>query len=249
MTDTPPVKVLLADDEHTFAHTTARLLERHGLQCQVVNNGTEALARLHAENFDVLVADIKMPGNDELELLRQAAELVDSPVVILITGYPSIDTASISVELGAFAYKIKPFDLEDFIQTVKRAGEHACMQRRVNERTVATRHALEQLLELRQTLTARQHQSLDQSAREYLQLLLVTMGDTAMEATNLLDCMAGRERIEQPVRKLSHDPQAEALRNAIQESVAVLERTKNAFKSSELASLRRRLSKLLELTA
>lgn len=249
MTDTPPVKVLLADDEYSFARTTARLLERHGLQCQVVSNGREALTRLNAEHFDVLVADIKMPGNDDLELLRQVGELINSPVVILITGYPSIDTAAISVELGAFAYKIKPFDLEDFIQTVKRAGDHACMRNRVNHRTVVTRQALEQLLELRQTLTARQHQSLDQSTREYLQLLLVTMADTAMEATNLLDCLAGRASLEQPVRKLSHDPQAEALRNAIQESVAVLERTKNAFKSKELASLRRRLSKLLELTA
>ena len=248
MNNEQALRVLLADDEQSFAHTTAKLLTRRGLPCETASCGEEALKRLHDERFDVLVADIKMPGNDELVLLKQVTSQVNNPAVILITGYPSVDTAALSVELGAFAYKIKPFDIEDFVDTVRRAGESTCMRRRIADRTASTRELLEQLVAMRHSLHKAGATDINQTTREYLQLLLVNMADNAMEATGLLDCLDKMEA-DQPVRQLSHDPESEALRNAIEESVKVLERTRNAFKSKELASLRRRLTTLLEITA
>jgi hypothetical protein len=76
--------------------------------------------------------------------------------------------------------------------------------------------------------------------------LLLSIGDTAMEAADLICTLSGEE--DQPVRQLSSHPEAESLRQAVEETVEVLERTKNSFKSKELGSLRRRLNKLLELT-
>ena len=248
MNDEQALRVLLADDEQAFATTTAQLLTRRGLPCETAESGEQALERLRDDHFDVLVADIKMPGNDELALLKAVGELVNNPAVVLITGYPSVDTAALSVELGAFAYKIKPFDIEDFVDTVRRAGKYACMRRRISDRTVSTRALLQQLISMRQSLRESRAPDINQTARDYLQLLLVNMADNAMEATALLDCL-DRDRADQPVRQLSHDPESEALRNAIEESVKVLERTRNAFKSKELASLRRRLTTLLEITA
>src|SRR5690606_22657030 len=62
-----PFRVLLADDEVPFRSTTARLLERHGFVCVQVSTADEAAERLGQETFDVLVADIRMPGNDRLD--------------------------------------------------------------------------------------------------------------------------------------------------------------------------------------
>src|SRR5690606_2283767 len=127
-----PFRVLLADDEVPFRSTTARLLERPGLVCVQVSTADEAAERLGQETFDVLVADMRMQGNDRLDLVRYVRGLPVAPSVILVTGYPSVDTAMGSMDHGVYAYRVKPFDLEDFLQQVNDAGRRARLLARIH---------------------------------------------------------------------------------------------------------------------
>lgn len=240
-------RVLLADDERTFAYTTSRVLERHGLGCDWVGSADEAMEALMARSYDVLVADIKMPGNDRLGLFEWMREHADPPAVILITGYPSVETAVRSIELGTFAYLIKPFDMGEFIETVKRAVKTTALRRKMKTRSGTIGRLQERLESLRQELNRNGANSLDQSAAEYLNLLLLGTGETVMEAVDVLQLMGGDSK-NVPLRELSSHPEMEILRNAVDETVQVLEKTKRSFKSKELALLRKRLERLLELT-
>lgn len=240
-------RVLLADDEQTFALTTARVLERHGMPCDAVATADEAREALAANTYDVLVTDIKMPGNDDLSLFESLKAREDAPAVILVTGYPSVDTAVHSVELGAFAYLVKPFDMEEFIGKVREAQRQTALRRKLVNHSRVARDLEERIGALKAELARRSPRDLDQTACEYLHLLLLNVGETVMEATDMISLMQpeGRER---PVRELTTHPELDMLRNAVDETVRTLERTKQNFKSKELAQLRRRLEKLQSLT-
>lgn len=241
-------RVLLADDEESFALTTSRLIERHGLDCDVAYSATQAVSLLEQTEYDVLVADIKMPGNDRLALCEQLSNRDHAPAVILVTGYPSVDTAVRSMDLGVFAYKVKPFELEDFIDTVRDGIRHTTLRRKLGDHAGIIQVLDRRIAVMRERLEHGRALALDETACEYLQLMLTRMAETSMEAADLI-CLLDRGDAERPVRELARHPDVEVLRNAVSESVAVLEKTKNSFKSRELAHLRKRLSQLLDITS
>lgn len=92
-------KVLLADDEENFQRAIAVLLREQGYLCDVVSDASAATERLRHNQYDVLIADIKMPGNTELEFIRELSADAQGISMILVTGYPSTETAIASVEL------------------------------------------------------------------------------------------------------------------------------------------------------
>jgi DNA-binding response OmpR family regulator len=240
-----PFRVLLADDEEPFRRTTARLLERHGLLCTEACCADEVLALLGEVPFDVLVADIKMPGNDRLDLIAQVSALEFAPTVILMTGYPSVETAAGSLEHGVFAYRIKPFDLDDLLLQVREAGRRTRLRRRIGRQEAEIQVQAQRLEALRVALARSGAPQLEQTAADYLSLLMVSLADTALEAAGLIDCL---QSAAEPVRQLSRHPELDAYRAAVAESIRVLEQTKNSFKSKELATLRRQLQMLVDVT-
>jgi DNA-binding response OmpR family regulator len=240
-----PIRVLLADDEAAFRQTTARLLERHGLCCEQVSSGQAAIDYLADQPVDVLVADIKMPGNDQLELVSYLRRLDAPPGVILVTGYPSVDTAVGSMERGVSAYLVKPFELEDFLAQVMDAGSRTRFLRRLRRQRHELDLQAERLEALRSALSGPGAADLNQTAADYLSMLMLSLADTALEASSLLTCLnAGK----QPVRGLSRHPELDAYQAAVLECIAVLEKTKTSFKSKELALLRKQLLALVEVT-
>ena len=118
-------RILIADDEETFLHSTMDLLREQGYGCRGVSDAPSALSILSAEEYDLLVCDINMPGNYRLEFLAQVTEESPELPVIVITGYPSVGTAVESFRLSAVDYLQKPLDfqqLETLVgQAVKRA--------------------------------------------------------------------------------------------------------------------------------
>jgi DNA-binding NarL/FixJ family response regulator len=111
--------ILIADDEPTFLQATAELLRKHGYECTCASDGSTAAELVRETHFDLVIADIKMPGNTELELVRELSRLSESLPVILVTGYPSLDTAIGSVELPVVAYLVKPIDFSDLLEQVR----------------------------------------------------------------------------------------------------------------------------------
>ncbi len=117
--------ILLADDEETFREATCRMLRREGYECEVAADADEALGMLGKRNFDLLIADIRMPRNAEMRLVTEARRIAGNIPVILVTGYPSLHTAISAAGSSVNAYLTKPLDFTELMGHVRSAIEKA----------------------------------------------------------------------------------------------------------------------------
>jgi two-component system, NtrC family, response regulator AtoC len=106
-------RVLVVDDEAVVRSGMARVLERQGLEVEVAADGGEALDKLASRPFCVVFLDIKMPGMDGVEVLRQVRTHHPRTLVIMITGYPNMEDAIECLKLGAVDYLVKPFRVDE----------------------------------------------------------------------------------------------------------------------------------------
>lgn len=118
-----PIRVLLVDDEERFLRTTRKLLAKKGYEVLTAGNGKEAIERLSEPFPDVVLLDVKMPGMDGIETLRQIKGLQPDIEVILLTGHASVDTAVEGLRLGAYDFLLKPSPVEDLCLKIDRAWE------------------------------------------------------------------------------------------------------------------------------
>ncbi len=118
-----PARVLLADDEETFRASVAVLLRREGYDCDVASSGEEAAELLAKAQYDLLISDLRMPGNMDLELLRGVSNGGAVLPVIVVTAYPSVPTAVEAMRCAVVDYLVKPFDFDDLLRSVRRALE------------------------------------------------------------------------------------------------------------------------------
>jgi DNA-binding NtrC family response regulator len=119
------LRLLLVDDEVEFLEPMKARLERRGLVCATATSGEAALRVLESERFDCAVVDVKMPGMDGLELLRRMRRTWPETAVVLLTGHASVELGVQGMELGAFEYLLKPVELDDLLDTVRRAAAGA----------------------------------------------------------------------------------------------------------------------------
>jgi two-component system OmpR family response regulator len=116
------LKLLLVDDEQEFLEPMAARLARRRIVCKTAASGEEALEIVKEENFDCAVVDVMMPGMDGLELLRRMRRDHPDVAVILLTGHASIELGVQGMELGAFEYLMKPVELDELLDTIRRAA-------------------------------------------------------------------------------------------------------------------------------
>ena len=121
--------ILVVDDSPRICEHVAEILEPEGFAVEKAYSGEEALRRLAGRFFDLLLTDLRMPGIDGLELLRQARSLSPDTVTIIISGYGSIRSAVEATKLGAFDFLAKPVKAEEIIHTLRRALEHRTLKR------------------------------------------------------------------------------------------------------------------------
>ncbi len=114
-----PRRILIADDEETFLYSTADILRREGYDCSCASDARAATEMLRMESYDLLIADIKMQGNADLEFIKALPQIADGMPVILVTGYPSLNSAIESIQLPVVAYLVKPFELNELLVRVK----------------------------------------------------------------------------------------------------------------------------------
>ena len=108
-----PAKVLIVDDEKDFVEMFSLRLEGQGEKVSTAHSGKEALKVLENVAIDVVILDIRMPGMDGIDTLKQIKNLYPRVEVILLTGHGSAETAVEGMKLGAFDYLMKPADFED----------------------------------------------------------------------------------------------------------------------------------------
>ena len=114
-------RILLADDEATFLAATADLLRREGYHCDEVGDAAAALARVSEGHYDLLITDLEMPGNADLQLVRDVGERSGGLPIIILTGYPSVRSAVASIELPVAAYLTKPVSFPLLLEKVQKA--------------------------------------------------------------------------------------------------------------------------------
>ena len=233
--------ILIADDEETFRESTSRLLRREGFDCQCVKDADEAVAHLRQIRFDVLVSDIRMPRNQDLRVVREARALDGHLPVILVTGYPSAETAICGIDMSVDAYLTKPLNIDELVAHVHKAVKRSHTRRRlaaVVERlhSVVTDLETEQLKPLLPILeTDDMALATMRTLGSCLSDLLVMWAKPAADhglsnLCTLLDC-----------------PQRPVHRQVVLDAIDVLERTKDNFRSKQLAELRTKLERALAI--
>jgi putative nucleotidyltransferase with HDIG domain len=122
MNETLP-KILIADDEALIREILTRKLGESGYETHTAENGFEALEKMRAGNFDLLLSDVMMPGMDGLALLRKVRVQYPDTAVVMITALSGVDSAIEALKVGAYDYIIKPFNLEEIALSVRNAVE------------------------------------------------------------------------------------------------------------------------------
>jgi CheY-like chemotaxis protein len=118
-----PSRVLLVDDERDFVQTLSERLELRDMGSAVVYSGESALEMVAEDEPDVMIIDLKMPGIDGMEVLRQVKSARPEIEVIVLTGHGSTADEARCRELGAFAYLQKPVDIEELSDILHQAHE------------------------------------------------------------------------------------------------------------------------------
>jgi DNA-binding NtrC family response regulator len=118
--------ILIVDDEEVVRLSHLRSLAGTDCNTQVAEDGKEALHVMEQQPFDVILLDLRMPDLDGMDVLKTIKERWPDSEVVVITGYPSIESAKEAVRLGAFNYLAKPLGPDDVIK----AANDAMMQKR-----------------------------------------------------------------------------------------------------------------------
>ena len=115
------MKVLLVDDEEEFVKALAERLKMRDLRSDTVLDGEEALSYVEDKEPDVMVLDLKMPGIDGMEVLRQVRKAYPNIQVIILTGHGTEKHEEEAKRLGAFDYLEKPVNLDVLVKKMKAA--------------------------------------------------------------------------------------------------------------------------------
>lgn len=163
-------RILIVDDEVEITEILADLLSED-YDCTRAGSAEEALARLQASEFQLVISDITMPGMSGLDMIPHIKELSPDTVVVMISGMQTVESAIGALRLGAFDYLMKPFDLRQVEAVVKRALEHhdlvVAKQRYENH--------LEELVEQRTAELDRALNSLEGAYRSTLKALTAAL--------------------------------------------------------------------------
>jgi DNA-binding NtrC family response regulator len=115
------ISILIVDDEESVRESLNDWFTDDGYHVKSAENAKRALSILEAEDFDIILADLKMPGMDGLEMLRRIKALKKEAVVIVMTAFATVDTAVKALKDGAYDYVTKPFDPDDLSHLIRNA--------------------------------------------------------------------------------------------------------------------------------
>jgi len=117
-------KLLIVDDELSVRDSLAKWFVEEGYEVATAENANEALTRVAEQTFDVALVDIKMRGTDGIELQRRLHEIYPDMLVIIMTGYASVETAVAALKNGAYDYVNKPLDPDEIAHIIAKAMSH-----------------------------------------------------------------------------------------------------------------------------
>jgi DNA-binding NtrC family response regulator len=131
MTEDTRIRILIADDDHSFLKAVSAYLQLAGREIRLAHDGRQAVDLLDEASppYDIVITDLVMPEADGLVVLQKALARNPQALVILMTGFGSIDIAIRAIQEGAFDYKTKPLLLEEMGFVLERAEQHLRLRR------------------------------------------------------------------------------------------------------------------------
>ena len=114
-------EILVVDDEEVVRLSHSRLLRGKDCNVETVWNGPDALAAMERHHYDLVLLDLRMPGMDGLTTLHAIKTRWPSAAVVIITGFPSVETAKEAIRLGAYDYLAKPVPPDEVIKVASGA--------------------------------------------------------------------------------------------------------------------------------
>jgi len=114
--------ILVIDDDNLVLDTVDRVLKREGYRTTLVQNASQALEQARTRNFDLIISDIRMPGKNGVEAIREIRNLFDEKIrkdipIVFITGYAEMSDQLNAEQLGEVI--LKPFDLSRLVITIR----------------------------------------------------------------------------------------------------------------------------------
>jgi DNA-binding NtrC family response regulator len=129
--------IMLVDDEVPFVETMTKRLTRREFDVQTAYSGEACMAALEKDRrIEVVILDVKMPGMDGIETLKQIKSKHPLVEVVMLTGHATVESAIDGMKLGAFDYLMKPCDMDQLIAKVTQAAQR---KREQEERIVQAR--------------------------------------------------------------------------------------------------------------
>lgn len=138
-------KILIVDDEKDICKALELLLKREGYSTTSVYSGEDAIEKLKAENFDIVITDLKMGRVDGMAVLDKAKEINPDTPVIMMTAFASIESAVEAMKRGAYDYIVKPFHNEEIRLTIRKVLE----QKKILRENIALKQQLSQRMACR----------------------------------------------------------------------------------------------------
>ena len=200
--DAEPTRVLVVDDEETVLDIINEFLTLEGYVVELVGSARSAIDRIRTEPFDVILTDLKMPDMDGIELIRRIRDWNPDPVLVMMTGFGTVETAIEAMKLGAFDYILKPFKPDDVVTVLERALE----KRRLRRENITLRETLN-FYELSEALSS--GMNLDEQLRLLIDMVHTNFGadyvSIDIQDPNRPDDFINRIRFGGPSLEFRHD--------------------------------------------
>jgi two-component system response regulator AtoC len=119
----PNFSIMIIDDDVMLLRSLYQVFSNKGFSVTAVEDGKSAMAEFEKQPFDIIIADIHLPGRDGIELLKEIRGKDQDCAVVMMTAFASVDTAVSALRLGATDYIIKPFEVEQILLVVNRIIE------------------------------------------------------------------------------------------------------------------------------
>lgn len=117
-------KILVVDDEPIVGERLKSFIEKDGHQVETFSDPMEALQCLETQDFDIVISDIRMGEIDGIQVMEKVFEKSRKVMVIMITGYATLELARESLTKGAFDFIAKPFKVKEIRKTIQKAVDH-----------------------------------------------------------------------------------------------------------------------------
>ena len=147
--NSPRVKILIVDDDQSIAEVLEGLVSNEGRTVQVCHDGMAALERIEKDRYDLILVDLIMPTLGGLDILKYVKKINPEIIVVILTGYASLETAVTAIREGAYDYISKPCKLEEIEIVVENAIEKIKLNRENRALLEKLQNAYHELIELK----------------------------------------------------------------------------------------------------